>query len=416
MNTSAVAATDSPYVVVRPLAPQARIRTLDVIRGLGVLGILIVNIQSFALPSAARSAAIAPGDDSIVNRGLWFLIHVLADGKFMAVFSLLFGAGICLISDRIEDIGMNSAPVHFRRMGFLMLVGLLHSYLLWSGDILFAYGLCGSICWFFRKSRALWLFLLGLMALMVGECFTWIVSTSPAYNLLAVLHEVLQEVLQIPTRTTPAQELLAYRGNWMQQMTFRVPSSLDAEFASIWIVVLWRIIGAFFIGMGLMKTRFLLGTSRRDVYRWALLLAAAALLLAASAGCIFVLPGSASANRLLLDFTLNYWLSIPMAAGWMTTAILLSKLRRFALISSGLQAVGRTAFTNYILQTVICTTLFYGHGLGLFGSLTRSQLMLIVLIIWPFEVMASIFWLRYFQFGPIEWIQRRVSYWNRLAA
>jgi hypothetical protein len=156
-----------------------------------------------------------------------------------------------------------------------------------------------------------------------------------------------------------------------------------------------------------MKKRFLLGSSRRDAYRWALRAAAAALLLAALVGCIFVLPGSASENGLLLDFTLNYWLSIPITVGWMTIAILLMNLQRFIPIASGLQAVGRTGFTNYIIQTVIYTTLFYGHGLRLFGSLNRSQLMLVVLIIWVFEVMASIFWLRYFQFGPIEWIQRR---------
>lgn len=397
---------------VQPLALHERVASLDAIRGLGVFGILIVNIQSFALVSAARSIPIVRGDGSPVNHAIWFLTHVVADGKFMAVFSFLFGAGICLMSERLEAKGLNSGPYYFRRMGFLILIGITHSYLLWSGDILFAYGICGSVCWLFRRYRPRTLFLLGLIILAIGEYLTLTIWSPSANGILVNAYQVLQDALHIP-ETSPVQETLNYQGTWSQQMALRIASSLNTEIATFWVVTFWRTCGSFLVGMGLYKLGFLTGSLPKVRYCWMLLLGAVSVVISCFVGRTYLHFGPSFRNGFLIDYEWNAWLSIPIAIGWTTIGILLVKLDGFLFLKSALQAVGRAAFTNYIMQTIICTTLFYGHGFGLYGRLDRMHLIFVVSAICIAQVICSTIWLRYFAFGPIEWLLRCVTYGAR---
>ncbi len=144
--------------------------------------------------TADRTLPVAPGDYDPANGAIWFVTHVCADGKFMTVFSLLFGAGLCLMSERSERKGIDSGPAHFRRMGFLMLVGLLHAHLLWSGDILFAYGLCGSLCWFLRRLSPKRLFAIAASSLAIGCVISWNVASS-RHGYVAELYLVVLKCL-----------------------------------------------------------------------------------------------------------------------------------------------------------------------------------------------------------------------------
>jgi uncharacterized protein len=127
------------------LPPAQRLESLDVLRGFAVLGILIMNIQSFSMVDAAYTNPSAFGDLTGVNRWVWLLSHVFADQKFMSLFSLLFGAGIALMAHRLQAQGQSAAWLHYRRMFWLLLFGLGHAYLFWHGDILFTYALAGSV-------------------------------------------------------------------------------------------------------------------------------------------------------------------------------------------------------------------------------------------------------------------------------
>lgn len=412
MSSSASLLADSRCAGAEPLAPQDRILCLDVIRGLGVLGILLVNIESFAMLTASRSMPIAPGDKEPANLAIWFLIHVLADGKFMTVFSLLFGAGICLMSERSERKRVYSGPAHFRRIGFLMLIGVLHAHLLWSGDILFSYGVCGAVCWFLRRLSPARLTAVAGCSLFIGSMISWNLASS-AHGYLASLYRVTQECLHIPDASLPVRELLIYRSGWLEQMTARVPAALNAEFIAFWFLNFWRISGVFLLGMALFKTGFLVGSLQKGAYQAALRIAAAAAFASAAFAYDVLSLNSASSKSLLIDFTANYWLSVPIGIGWVSIGILIISSSTLRLVQAPLQAVGRMAFTNYILQTLICTTLFYGHGLRLFGSLDRIQLLELVLLIWIAESVGSRIWLRHFAYGPIEWLQRYVAYQHR---
>ena len=153
--------------VTAPVRPAERIVAIDILRGFALLGILIMNIQGFAMPVAAYSNPTAYGDLTGANRWVWTLSHIFADQKFMTIFSLLFGAGIVLMSEKLDARGQRAWGLHYRRTFWLLLIGLAHAYLLWSGDILVAYALCGFWVYWLRRLRTGWQMALGIFVVSI---------------------------------------------------------------------------------------------------------------------------------------------------------------------------------------------------------------------------------------------------------
>src|SRR5262245_47254167 len=182
---TAPGATDGipPAACPAPVEEASRIAPNDVLRGFALLGILVMNIQSFSMIDVAYINPTAYGDLTGANYWVWVLCHVFADLKFMSIFSMLFGAGILLMTERVEARGGRAAPLHYRRMAWLVLFGLLHSFLLWTGDILYTYGLCGMVVYLFRKRSSRTLIAAGLLALAVGSALSlgvgWWLRTLP---------------------------------------------------------------------------------------------------------------------------------------------------------------------------------------------------------------------------------------------
>jgi uncharacterized protein len=397
-------------LIARPVAERERIVSIDVLRGFALLGILPMNIQYFSMIAAAYMNPTAYGDLHGANYLVWLLSHLLADEKFMTIFSMLFGAGILLMTSHIEAVGKPSAALHYRRMGWLILFGVAHAYLLWSGDILFTYGMCGLVVYLFRKLRPRTLLVAGLLTIAVASVVltsygTWSHHWSPAQ-----LQEA-REDLWMPTPAMAAKELAAYRGNWTAQMSFRVPDSMQMETLFFLVFAFWRAAGLMLIGMGLFKLGVFSGKKSPRVY-WAMILAALAV------GVPVTLYGTQRIIASGWDFRYsffygaeyNYWASLLVSIGWIGTVMLATKAVALRLLTKRLAAVGRMAFTNYILHTVICTSIFYGYGLGLFGKVERVWQFVIVLAIWMIQLVVSPIWLRYFVFGPLEWLWRSLSY------
>src|SRR5580765_5752116 len=145
LGTIPVATRSEEVARATPVDAGNRIASIDVLRGFALLGILVMNIQSFAMPDAAYLNPSAYGDLTSVNRWVWILGHLLTDEKMFGILSMLFGAGILLMADRVEHRGREPGRLHYRRMAWLMLFGLLHGHLLWAGDILWFYGVAGLI-------------------------------------------------------------------------------------------------------------------------------------------------------------------------------------------------------------------------------------------------------------------------------
>jgi uncharacterized protein len=394
----------------QPVTDKERIVGIDVLRGFALLGILPMNIQYFSMISAAYWNPTAYGDLHGANFWVWLLSHVLADEKFMTIFSMLFGAGILLMTSHIEAAGKPSAALHYRRMGWLILFGVAHAYLLWSGDILFTYGMCGLLVYLCRKFRPRTLLVLGVLTIAVAS------ASMTAYGLWSKHwspSEVQQarEQLWMPTPAMSAKEIAAYRGNWTAQMSFRVPDSLQMETAFFVGFTFWRAAGLMLVGMALFKLG-VFSARRPSSFYWKMI--AVGLLV----GIPVTLYGTHRDFAGGWDFRysffygmqFNYWASLLVSLGWVGVVMLASRTTALLRLTRRLAAVGRMAFTNYIMHTVICTTIFYGHGFGLFGGVSRVWQFAIVLVIWAFQLIVSPIWLRHFFFGPLEWFWRSLTY------
>lgn len=394
----------------QPVTEKERIVSIDVLRGFALLGILPMNTQYFSMISAAYQNPTAYGDLTGANYWVWFLCHVLADQKFMTIFSMLFGAGILLMTSRIEATGRPSALVHYRRMGWLIVFGLAHAYLLWSGDILVAYGMCGLLVYLFRKLRPRTLLVLGLLTIAVASASlasygAWSQHWSPAEV------QAAREQLWVPTPSQAATEIQAYRGTWTAQMKFRVPESAQMETIFFVAFTFWRVTGLMLAGMALLKLGVFSARQPASLY-WTMIA------IALCYGIPLTLYGTHRDFAAGWDFRysffqgaqFNYWASLLVSLGWVGAIMLACRSTTLLPITRRLAAVGRMAFTNYIMHTVICTTLFYGHGFGLFGKIERVWQFAIVVAIWLLQLVVSPIWLRYFLFGPLEWLWRCLTY------
>jgi uncharacterized protein len=392
-----------------PAPAPERIGPLDTLRGFALLGILVMNVQAFAMPSSAYINPTVWGDLTGANYLVWLLGHLLTDQKMMTIFSLLFGAGIVLFTDRAVARGRSAARLHYRRTFWLLLFGLAHAYLLWFGDILFLYAVCALVVYWFRGLAPRRLIATGLAVMAVSSVLYllmgWSMPSWPAKQQAGFIEESWQ-----PPPEVLAQEVEAYRGGWRRQMEHRVPAALEFQTFLLAIWGFWRAAGLMLIGMGLYKLGVLSAQASARLYGG---LIAAALLVGlpvVAYGVYWNFANDWGPLSLFFGTQFNYWGSVLVSLGWVGAVMLVCQRGALQGLTRRLSAVGRMAFTNYLLQTVICTTLFYGHGLGWFGAVERTGQITVVLAVWAFQLLVSPLWLRHFRMGPFEWLWRSLTY------
>ena len=233
-----------------PIAETTRIDSIDVLRGFALLGILVMNVQSFAMPQAAYFNPTAYGDLEGANLYVWLAGRMLADQKFMTIFSMLFGAGIVLMAGRAEARGGTAGRVHYRRMGWLLVIGLLHAHLLWYGDILFIYAVCGMVLYPLRRLSPGQLIALGTTLLAVGSALSVGVGMSLPYWPEEALSAFTADAWR-PAPEALEAELAVYRGGWLGQLPSRSADALAFETFLLVTWGFWRAGGLMLIGMGL---------------------------------------------------------------------------------------------------------------------------------------------------------------------
>jgi uncharacterized protein len=388
--------------------PAERIESIDVLRGFALLGILVVNIQSFSMIESAYFFPTAYGDLSGANFWVWALTHTLADQKLMTIFSMLFGAGIVLMASARERTGRSPAAAHYRRMALLLLFGLAHAYLLWYGDILVTYALCGMVIYPLRRLRPAVLLPVGLAVIAVASVISLLGGWSARYWPQEAVAEFSAEA--IPSPDVISRELEIYRGGWLRQMEHRVPTSMFFQTFVFAMWGFWRASGLMLVGMALFKLGVFSATLGKRFY---LALVAIGLLVGVPIVAYGAYRNFASGWEPVYAFFIgsqfNYWASLLVSLAWVGLVMLLCRAGA-AAVTGPLAAVGRLALTNYLLQTVICTTIFYGHGLGLFGSVQRVGQLAIVVGVWALQLLWSPLYLRYFRIGPAEWLWRYLTY------
>ena len=387
----------------------ARIRSLDVLRGVGVLGMLAIHIQLFAFPSLARWNPTAYGHFSGLNWWAWLLVAILADGKFITIFAMLLGVSIVMLASDRGDPAVPAWRAHMRRMSVLLVIGLLHAYFVWYGDMLVPLALSGTVAFFARRLSPPKLLVLGALTFATASVLSFALTWSTARSDPAALAAWRAE--WTPTPASVALEVAEYRGGWSEQMAHRVPAALETETVDFVTRLLWQMTGLMLMGMALFKLGVLSAARSRASYIRMGIFGFGLGTLLISLG----LRRSAATGWDLLDYVLisqqlHYWGNLFVALGWTALVMLLCQ-RGWPL--NAMANVGRMALTNYLLQSVICTTIFYGHGFGLFGYVDRAGQLTIVVGIWTFQLIASTVWLRYFAVGPVEWLTRWLVFRRR---
>lgn len=413
---AAVPLPDSPPVPeacrghAEPVSATERIVTLDVLRGFAILGILAMNIQFFAMPQAAYSNPTAYGSLAGANGLVWLCSYLFANLKFVSLLSMLFGAGIVLMLERAEAKGERwPSWLHIRRMLWLLLFGLIHAYVLWAGDILVPYATVALLLFPLRKAPPAVLIALSVVLVTVGSLINFLVGWSIPFWPEDATKGFLQQWQ--PDAATLEDELAAFRGNWFRQMPYRAEFSFFMQVPGFFFFTLWRSGGLMLLGMALVKTGFLRGAASARTYRLVLLSGGVLGLALCGMG---VQQNFAHQWDLRYSFFFgtqwNYWGSLFLALAYAAGIALLVRSHALAAIAKALAAVGRMAFSNYILQTVVCTLVFHGHGLGLFGYVDRVGQTGVVLAVWAVNITLSQWWLSRYRYGPLEWLWRRLTY------
>ena len=397
-----------------PTSNSERILSLDVLRGVAVLGILAMNIQLFAMIDSAYQFPTSYGDLTGVNEWVWYLKHLMADMKFMTIFSILFGAGIVMMADRTAAKAGSPFSMHCRRMGWLLVFGLVHAYVFWWGDILVTYAICGMCVYPLHRWGNRWLIPMSVFLLAVPSLLLLGISLTIPYWPAESIAEMRAEGLPGPAAIQNQVEI--YRGGWAGQMGHRAMLAFSFQTLLLALYSFWRVSALMLLGMVLSRTGFLRAGLKLRTYGLILFVGFAVGLSLTHFGVV-----AAEANAwdpLFVTFTglqYNYWGSLFTAAAWIAVVMILCKEGRGVLryFVEALAATGRMALTNYLAQTLICCFIFYGYGLGLFGNVDRWQQLLIMLGVWALQLFVSPLWMRSFRFGPMEWAWRSLVLWKR---
>lgn len=401
-----------------------RIQALDVLRGLAVFGILVVNVEQMFLPMAYANdpVAVIPGERWAMLT--WFLTDAFFEGKFITLFSLLFGAGFALQWGRAAEGGRGFVARYLRRLGLLAVFGLVHAAFFYAADVLVLYGLIALFLLLFRHAKPRTLALTGgvLVALMVPWGMVLSGPEKPGHaawqrQLVAQVAEIREQGARSLPEAEPEEalvEVVAYsQGPVGDAIALRL--AFLARLLGLYTPVYlgWRTLGLFLIGAALAKAGRLDegGTAfwRRAV--WIGLGVGLPLTLAAST--LTLLAHESQGQQVYVGHGLHELSSLLLAAGIAGVVFLACAEGRLGRAQRWLAAVGRTALTNYVGQSVVMSLLATSYGLGLFGGLTRLELLGLALGCFVGQVMLSVLWLRFFAMGPLEWLWRCFTWWRR---
>ena len=396
---------------IGPVRPKERIETIDILRGWAILGILLVNMLYYGSPSLVwvRQAWGAPADQAAV-----VLIGLLAVSKFWPLLSFLFGLGFGLQMQRAETRGIRFFPLYRRRLLVLLFFGLVH-YLMWFGDYLHLYAVLGFLLFFFRTRSTKTLVVTAFVCLLIPWAHGAAVTGIRELRLPA--QQLLQEKAQrtAERRDRDEKALRAY-----SQGTFREIPATNAErfargYSSLddYLGILGDPFPLFFLGLYAARRRIFENIRAhlpfiRKVMWWGLGLGLAHISLE-----IFTLLLTNPATPYLINQVNDlFWRAGAPALGFFYASGITLLVQREAWKKrlAPLAAVGRLALSNYLFQTLVCTTIFYSYGLGFYGKVGPAAGLALTVLIFALQILLSVWWVRRFRFGPMEWLWRTLTY------
>ena len=402
--------------VMRP--PPSRIATLDIVRGIAVMGILAMNIVAFAMPFQAYMNPLAYGMESPADLASWVFSFIFIDGKMRGLFSFLFGASTLLVIERAEAAGQSPARIHYARMLWLLVFGLIHFYFIWFGDILALYAQTGLILFFFRKLsvRALMRWGVGLVLVqtaLFAAIAGWARYLAGAARLPPDQAETWRSMQEgfVPLTGQPLiEKLVLFGGPYAGLVHDRLVENLVQPFSST-PLFLAETLGYMVLGMAALKSGFFRGDWPMARYRkWALVCLGIGIPVYAALAFLLIRQGFATESIFTWSIAATTPVRPVMVVGIAALVIILTRNGGWLVARIG--AAGRAAFTNYLGTSILMTSLFYGYGAGLYGSLSRIQLWIPVVAMWALMLLWSKPWLDRYRYGPFEWLWRSLARWQ----
>lgn len=399
-----------------PVGEGERIHAMDALRGIALLGILIVNMGAF---KGLSTIDLFPSKESLTqfaDQAAFWLIEALFFTKFYPIFAFLFGLGFALQMERLQARALSPTGIMLRRLFALLVMGVLHGLFIWTGDVLFMYALSGMLLLLFRNlsPRAVlsWVIgLWGIQAFLCGSCGGLTLWMGAMSDMSASGRANFLETYLEQGRQAYAQ------GSYWQAQQFRFIEWLVMMVNAIFFapnVLMMFLLGLYFGKLGVF--------ARLEEHRRLLSWMAGIGLTVGLALNALVATGIVNAIRAEDDFRLYGWLFFSVVVGPLLSlgyigafGLLWASLPALQRLLTPIAAAGRMALTNYLTQSVVCTLLFYGYGLGLHGKVGIAQGMGLSLLIWAVQVVLSTLWLACFQYGPMEWLWRSLTYGQRMA-
>jgi uncharacterized protein len=393
-----------------------RIATLDVVRGVAVMGILAMNILAFAdVPAAyfnplAQTAFVRTGD-LLAYAGNFLLF----DGKMRGLFSFLFGASLLLLTERMP------LGVVRRRLFWLLMFGLVHFFLIWWGDILITYAAIGFLALAFRDAqpRALVFTAVILIAVQFAIFVALthyslllqepILSGSASPEQLKAWEELTRDTI-MPNAVHRAEAIALYLGPWTEIVRHQLTEK--TFFPAVGVLVLgWETLAYMLLGMAGLKSGLLTGAwEDRRYRRWTIVCLAIALPVYLVALRFLFRSDFAASSVFMWSFAGTVPVRPLMVTAFACLFILAT--RKGGALVERIAAAGRVAFSNYLGTSIVMTGLFYGWGFGLYARLGRLELLLVVVAAWALMLLWSKPWLERFRYGPLEWAWRSLTYWR----
>ena len=431
-STSSVVTSPEQYApdAPRPVTQRERIPTIDIVRGVALMGILVMNIAAFAGPFDLYINPLLVGHHRTYNLIAWILRWVFFEGKMRAAFSMLFGAGVILLTERAERRGSRSvADIFCRRNMWLVLFGVVHFYFIWGGDILYYYGITALLFLYpCRHVRFRNLLIAGTVVLLIGvgaDTYSSLegvrdrnagLTAQALQNSGKKLTQQQQDALKkwnekLDKRKKDREEdIKSMRGSYVDQLKLRGKWGPKIQSLFYYRFGFTDVLGMMFIGMGLYRMGFLTGDLSFKTYGWVI-----------TVGFLLSIPiNGIEAFGLIRDnFEESPWWILYQfgrltgAVANIAVVVAVAKAGLFPWLTRRIGAVGQMALSNYLFTSISCSLLFNGFGLGLYGKVEYYELYAVVLAVWTLNLTLSPIWLRYYQFGPMEWVWRSLTYWKR---
>jgi uncharacterized protein len=420
-------------ITLKPIESSERITALDIMRGIVLCGILLMNINGFGLANSYADPTIAGGAEGL-NRWTWIITNLFFEGTMRGLFSLLFGVGMFILLDRLDkrNAGIKGADIYFRRLMWLLLFGILHGYLLiWSGEILFNYALMGFLVYSFRRLAPKTLVIIAIVLLSIGSLWEYLEYRGKA--------DMLDKVALATTLKTEGKELdrdtkgavqeweeiqekrstesinyynESMRKGYFDVVAFNAPAVFEWKTYGPYRYDVWDVLSMMLLGIALFKWKILSGEKSIQFYALMTLIGYTFGLTINYFETSHILNNNFSYLSFYETNTTYYLGRLGVSFGHIGVIMLFSKLNILNLLKYALSCVGKMALTNYLMHSLICMIVFTGVGFGMFGKLQRYELLYVVFSIWIFQLIISPIWLKYFHYGPVEWLWRRLSYLN----